>query len=44
MDAEAHGTYGLLLIDYDKRDAALFETEPASELFKGTGRIAQSNQ
>ena len=40
--AEAHGAYGLFLIDYDKRDDALSETESASKLFKETGRITQS--
>ena len=40
--AEAHGVYGLLLIDCDKRNDALTETESASKLFKETGRITQS--
>ncbi|MDP3104233.1 MAG: tetratricopeptide repeat protein [Candidatus Methanoperedens sp.] len=41
--AEAHGAYGLLLVGMDKRDKAWNETEKASEIFKESGRTADSH-
>ncbi len=41
--AAAHGAYGLLLVELDKREKAWDETEKASNLFKESRRITDSH-
>lgn len=41
--AEAHGTYGLLLVELDRREKARDEIEKASNLFIESGRITDSH-
>jgi tetratricopeptide (TPR) repeat protein len=41
--AEAHGAYGLLLIELDRREDAWKETELASTMFKEAGRGSESH-
>ncbi len=41
--ASAHAGYGLLLIEYNKREDSWKEIELASEIFKETGRITETH-